>query len=140
LFQCPYLFQWIFLHFYLSKFFYLNKPFRFSGLVWCFRILHWSSFLLCLYYSIFNEHLCFSAPTCFDETFYLSTSINLFTSLSCGLLRFYAGFLLYYNVVLNEPLCFSDLFLLQTTFLLFCTMSLFDPMDNDILCFEVLII
>jgi hypothetical protein len=101
---------------------------------------HWSFFLLCLFYSIFNEHVCFNALTCFKEAFYFSTSINLSTSLSCGLLRFYVGFLFYSNVVLNEPLCFSDLLLLQTTFLPFCSMNLFDSMDNDILCFEVLII
>jgi len=141
LFQCPYLLQWTFLHLCFNELFYLWKLFYFNGPVWCFRILHWYSFLLCLFYSIFNEHVCFNAPTCFNEAFYLSTSINLSISLNFGLLRFYLGFLFYFNVVINELLCFNDLFfLLQTTFLPFCLVSLFDSMDNDILCFEVLII
>jgi hypothetical protein len=122
------------------KLFYLSKPFCFSGLVWCFRVLCWSFFLLCLFYSIFNELVCFGASTYFNEAFYLSASINLFTSLSCGLLRFCVGFLLYSNVVLNEPLCFNDLFLLQTTFLPFYLGSFFDSMDCGILCSKVLIL
>jgi hypothetical protein len=81
----------------------------------------------------------FQCLTCFNKAFYLSTSINLSTSLSCGLLKFYVSFLFYSNIVLSEPLCFSDLFLLQTSFLPFYSMSLFDSMDNDILCSKVLI-
>jgi hypothetical protein len=92
--------------------------FCFSGLVWCFRVLCWYSFLLCFFYYIFNELLCFNAPTFFNDVFYLSTSINLFASLSCGFLGFCVGFLFYYNGVLNEPLCFNDHFLLQTTFMI----------------------
>jgi len=112
-----------------SKFFYFSKPFGYIGSMWCFRVLCWSSFLLCFFYFIFNELICLSAPTCFNEIFYLSTSINLYASLSCGLLGFYVGFLFYFNVILNELLCFNDLFLLQTTFLPFCSMSFFDSMD-----------
>jgi len=110
LFQCPYLLQWTFLHSCFNELFYLRKLFCFSGPVWCFRILHWYFFLLCLFYFIFNEHVCFSAPTCFNEAFYLSTSINLSISLNYGLLRFYVGFLFYSNVVFSELLCFNDLF------------------------------
>ncbi len=67
-------------------------------------------FYYVFFYSIFHELVCFSAPTCFNEAFYLFASINFFVSLSCGLRGFCVGFLFYSNVVLSEPLCFNDLF------------------------------
>jgi hypothetical protein len=123
-----YILQWTFLHFCFSKLFYFSNPFCFSGPVWCFKVLCWSSFLLCLFSSIFNEPVCLSAPTCFNEAFYLSMSINLFASLSCGLLGSYVGFLFYSNVVLSGPLCFNDLFFASnnlSTFL-FCELLWFN--------------
>ncbi len=67
-------------------------------------------FLLCFFYFIFHELVCFSAPTCFNEAF------HLFVSLSYGRLGLCVGFLFYYNVVHSESLCFNDFFFFKQPF------------------------
>jgi hypothetical protein len=94
-------------------------------------------FCVGLFYSIFNEFVCFSASTCFNEAFYLSTSINLSASLSCSLLELCVGFLFYFKLssmslyVSMTFFCFKQPFYLSTQS---------DSMDCGILCSKVLII
>jgi hypothetical protein len=88
----------------------------FSGLMWCSRVLCWSSSWFCPFYFHFSELICFNAPICFNEVFYLSTLVNIFALINLfalmvsGLLGCCVGLLLYFNVVFNKPLCFNDLF------------------------------